>query len=152
MNKKIILITKIVVYLLVALVLVLQLIMFSQSSQFATPTPEAINSPLMGNTFLIFLIIFGIAMLTAFIFPAIRMASNPKQAIKGLLGVVAIVALAGISYLFASNDLSAQQLEKLQITESTAVLVGAGMNLTWIVGICAIGAALFLALRGSFSK
>ena len=97
-------------------------------------------------------ITFGIAVVIALIFPLIHMASNPKGAVKALLGVAAIAVLGLISYLLASNNFTAQQLEKLHITESASVWVGAGMNLTFIVGIVAVLAAIFLAIKGSISK
>jgi len=89
---------------------------------------------------------------TALIFPIVHMISNPKGAVKAFLGVVAILVLGLISYLFATNEFTAIQLEKLQITESASIWVGAGLNLTFIVGIVTILAAIFLAIRGSILK
>jgi 4-amino-4-deoxy-L-arabinose transferase-like glycosyltransferase len=97
-------------------------------------------------------ITLGIAVFVALIFPLVRIIVNPKQLIKVLLGAVAIGAVVLISRLIASNDFTAQQLEKLHVTESTSVWVGAMLNLTFIVGIVAILAAIFLAVKGSISK
>jgi hypothetical protein len=97
-------------------------------------------------------ITLGIALFIALLFPVIHMVSNPKGASKAFLGVAVIVVLGLISYLFASNDYSAIKKEKMHITESASVWVGAGLNLTFIVGIITALAAIFLAIKGSISK
>jgi hypothetical protein len=145
MNKKEKTILRIAVFALMAVAVVFQILMIIFP-------PQGQDSPILGGYLTLAYISLGIAVVTALIFPIIHMISNPKGAVKGLLGVAAIVVLALISYLFASNDFTAQQLEKLHVTEGTSVLVGAGLNLTFIVGIATVLAAIFLAVRGSISK
>jgi len=151
-DKKILLISKIAIYVLAGVTLTFLFIMFFNSNQFQSPTPEALKSSLLGNCFLMTYITFGIAILSALLFPVIRMVAKPKQLLKGLVGIVGIFALGFIAYLFASNDLTPQQLEKLQATASDSILVGAGMNLTYIMGVFAILAVGFLIFRGNSSK
>ncbi len=152
MDKKIKLITKIVVGALVAIALVFQILMIIKSSMFATITPEAIESPVLGGYLNMAYVTFGIALVIALIFPIIHMFSNPKSALKGLVGVGIIVVLGLISYLLSSNELTQQQLDKLNVTENISVWVGAGINLSFIIGIVAILSAIFLAIKGSISK
>jgi hypothetical protein len=152
MDKTIIKIAKIGAFVIGAIALVFWLLLMIKSSMFKTATPEAMSSPILGNYLVVAYISLGIAVVVALIFPLIHMVSNPKGATKALLGVAAIVVLGLISYLFASNNFTAQQLEKLKITEGTSVFVGAGLNLAFIVGIATILAAIFLAIRGSISK
>ena len=152
MDKKIILIAKIVAFVLVGIALILTILMFFKSSELQTVTPQAMASPILGNYLIVAYITLGIAVITALIFPIVHMISNPKGAVKALLGVAAIVVLGLISYLFSSNDFTAMQLEKLQVTESISIWVGAGLNLTYIVGIATVVAAIFLAVRGSILK
>ena len=152
MDKKIILIAKIVTFVLVGIALIFTILMFIKSSMFQTATPQAMESPILGNYLVIAYVTFGIAVVTALVFPIIHMISNPKGAVKALLGVAAIVVLGLISYLFASNEFTAIQLEKLRITESASIWVGAGLNLTFIVGIATVLAAIFLAIRGNVLK
>ncbi|MCL2042026.1 MAG: hypothetical protein FWG84_08335 [Bacteroidales bacterium] len=142
MDKKIILIAKIVAFALVAVALIFLILLL------VNPTSDAV----IGNYLTVAYITFGIAVVTALIFPIVHMISNPKGAVKAFLGVVAILVLGLISYLFATNEFTAIQLEKLQITESASIWVGAGLNLTFIVGIVTILAAIFLAIRGSILK
>jgi len=142
MDKKIILVAKVVAFALVAIALIFLV------SLMVSPTSDAI----IGNYLMVAYITFGIAVITALVFPVVHMVSNPKGAVKALLGVVAILVLGLISYLFASNEFTAIQLEKFQITESASIWVGAGLNLTFIVGIVTILAAIFLAIRGSILK
>ena len=142
MDKKIILIAKIVAFALVAVALIFLILLM------VSPTSDSI----IGNYLVIAYVTFGIAVVTALVFPIIHMISNPKGAVKALLGVAAILVLGLISYLFASNEFTAIQLEKLQVTESASIWVGAGLNLTFIVGIATILAAIFLAIRGNVLK
>ena len=151
-DKKILLISKIAIYVLAGVTLTFLFIMFFNSNQFQSPTPEALKSSLLGNCFLMTYITFGIAILSALLFPVIRMVAKPKQLLGGLAGIIGIIALGFIAYLFASNDLTPQQLEKLRATEADSILVGAGLNLTYIMGVFAILAAAFLIFRGNSSK
>jgi len=151
-DKKIMLIAKIAIYALAVVTLMFLIIVFLNSSKFSSPTPEALSSPMLENCFLMTYITFGIAAVAALIFPIMRMVKKPKQAVKGLLGIVGLFVLGLIAYLTASSDLDAQQLERLQVTESASIIAGAGLNLVYIVGACAILAAAFLAFRGRTSK
>jgi len=151
-DKKILLISKIAIYVLAGVTLTFLFILFFNSNQYQSPTPEALKSSMLENCFLMTYITFGIAILSALIFPVIRMVAKPKQLLKGLAGIVGIFALGFIAYLFASNDLTPQQLEKLQATASDSILVGAGMNLTYMMGVFAILAVGFLIFRGNSSK
>jgi len=142
MDKKIILIAKIVAFSLAAIALIFLVLLM------ANPTSEAI----IGNYLVLAYITLAITVVIALVFPIVRMISNPKQALKGLLGIVAILVLGLISYLFASNSFPVQELERMHITENTSVWVGAGLNLALIVGIATILAAIFLAVKKSILK
>jgi hypothetical protein len=152
MDKKILLITKIVVFSLVAIALVFQILMIAYNSIFQSPTAEALDSSILGGYLNVAYIALAIAIIVALIFPVIQMISSPKNAIKALIGVGVIVVLGLISYLFASNDFSPQQLDKLQITVSTSIWVSAGINLAAMIGGLAIVAVIVLTIKGSFSK
>jgi membrane protease YdiL (CAAX protease family) len=142
MNKKGKNILKVAVFALMAVALIFQILVFVYPS----------GAQILGGYLTLAYISLGIAIFTMLIFPIIRMFSNPKGAIKFLIGIAAIVIIGLIFYLIASNDFTPQQLEKLRVTESTSNWVEAGLNATFTVGIVAILAAIFLAIKGSISK
>ena len=142
MSKKIILISKIVAFSLAAIALIFLILLM------ANPTSDAI----IGNYLVLAYITVGIAVVVALIFPIVRMILNPKQAVKGLLVIAGIFVLGLISYLLSSNSFPVQELERMHVTDSTSIWVGAGLNLTYIVGIATILAAIFLAIKKSILK
>ncbi len=76
------------------------------------------------------MLFFGVAVL--FLAPVYTIAMNPKNLIKMLLSVVLLVIILGVSYGFATNQLSALQLETYHITAMTSKLVGMGLIAVYI--------------------
>jgi len=104
-------------------------------------------------------ITLGIAVTIALVVPIIRIIiriirqiifeRSFKLLVKILVGGTAIVVLWFVSSMFASNDFTELQLEKMEITKSTSILVGTVLNLTFIVGSIAVSAVGFLAARSN---
>jgi hypothetical protein len=89
------------------------------------------------------LVIFsGVVVLTVSIS---GMLKNPKGSYKVLLIVVGIVVLGILSYALSSNTLSPIELEKYSITAKGVKMVGAGLLMTYFIGIIAIGVFLYTA-------
>jgi NADH:ubiquinone oxidoreductase subunit 6 (subunit J) len=89
------------------------------------------------------LVIFsGVVVLTVSI---TGMLKNPKGSYKVLLIVVGIVVLGILSYALSSNTLSPIELEKYSITAKGVKMVGAGLLMTYFIGIIAIGVFLYTA-------
>ena len=145
-------IAKIASFVILAIAVIYGALLIANGGMYKSATPEALNSSLLNSALIITYIVFGIAVVSALIFPLIRMASSPKNALKGLIGVVVIFIVGFISYSLSSNELTPELLEKLQTTESTSVWTGAGLILLYIVGFFSLAAAVFLVIRGSISK
>lgn len=75
---------------------------------------------------------------------------NPKSSVKTLIAIALVIVVAIISYAVSGNDYSAMQLEKLKITESTSRMVGAGLLITYLLGITAVVAILYSAVSRMF--
>lgn len=75
---------------------------------------------------------------------------NPKKSIKLLIALVLVAVVAFVAYSISGNDYSAAQLEKLDITASTSRMVGAGLIITYLLGIVAILAIVFSAVSSIF--
>lgn len=83
----------------------------------------------------------GIAAIAAIIFPITQMITNPKNAKKSLVGVIALVAVVVIAYFFSSGELmkfSSAELAKFNVP-STLKQVDTGIISTYIlVGVAVI--------------
>lgn len=86
-------------------------------------------------------ILLFISAAAAIIFPAIIMAQNPKKAKMTLMGVGVLVVVFGISYALAGNEVLPSY--KGIVTESSSKMVGAGLVAFYLLGLGAIGAAVF---------
>ncbi len=85
-------------------------------------------------------ILTGLAIGLTIIFPVIQMVSHPKNAKKGLMGVLALVVILGIAYLFASGEvLGIKNLELVKYdVPSTLKYAGMMINSIYILAIIAI--------------
>jgi hypothetical protein len=83
-------------------------------------------------------ILFGIATVTAIVFPLITMAQNPKGAKNALIGVVALVVVIAIGYALAGSEESYTIDGKLLADASTSKLSEAGLIAFYIMGAVAI--------------
>jgi len=145
-------IAKIASVVIMAIAAIYGALLIFNGGAYKSATPEALSGSVLDSALIITYVIFAIAVISALIFPIIRMVSSPKNAIKGLLGMVVIFVVCWVSYLLSSNEFTPQQLEKLQTTESASIWTGAGLILTYIVGSLSILSTIFLVIRGSISK
>jgi hypothetical protein len=86
-------------------------------------------------------ILTGLAVGLTIIFPVIQMVTNPKNAKKGLMGILALVVILGIAYLFASGEvLGIKNLELAAKYDVPSTLKYAGMmiNSIYILAVIAI--------------
>jgi hypothetical protein len=65
---------------------------------------------------------------------------------KILVIVVGMVVLAIISYAMSKNTLSPTELEKYEISASSVKMVGAGLLMTYFIGIIAVGVFVYTSL------
>ncbi|PWJ42927.1 hypothetical protein [Sediminitomix flava] len=96
-------------------------------------------------------ILFGLAVLGAFIIgPILNAINNPKALVKGLASAVFIGVLFAIAYSLADGSMI---LPKYKVyTESTSRLIGAGLITTYLMfGIAFLGIIITL-LRSTFRK
>jgi hypothetical protein len=88
-----------------------------------------------------FMLIAGVAVIV--IAPIFTFIINPQNLIKMLISIVLFVVIIGLSYTFATNQLSALQLEEYGISADTSRLVGMGLIATYIIFGLAIFSILF---------
>jgi hypothetical protein len=95
-------------------------------------------------------ILIGLAVLFALLFPIIRMVTNPKNALKTLIGVVGMVVLVGIMYMLASDEVLVITRENPDNVPSTLKWVGAGLNTMYVMFIAAVLAILYSEINKAF--
>ena len=93
-------------------------------------------------------ILLFISAAAAIIFPAIIMAQNPKKAKMTLMGVGVLIVVFGISYALAGSEVSPAY--KGIVTESSSKMVGAGLVAFYLLGLGAIGVAVFSEVSKMF--
>jgi hypothetical protein len=101
------------------------------------------------NPDLILYWMYIIAILSIGIILAIVIASfvrNPKGSLRILMIVAGGLLLGLISYALSSNTLAPDQLEKYNLTPNNVRLVGAGLLMTYIIMVGAIGVFIYTSV------
>ena len=97
-------------------------------------------------------IILGLAIATAVVFPLISMFSNPKGAIRTLVGlVVAVAAIFGL-YSLASADPMMLPNGDVFDNATTLKLTDTGLYIAYLVLAAAFATILFGELKSAFKK
>jgi hypothetical protein len=94
------------------------------------------------------LIVLGVA--AAIIFPIIFIVMNPKNAIKIVIVLVGLLALAGLSYVFASGSIEGAVYEKFEVTASSSRMVGGALILTYVLAGLAVLAIVYSSISKMF--
>lgn len=97
-------------------------------------------------------IILGLALLSAVVFPLISMFSNPKGAVRTLVGLV--VAVAAIFGLYSLSSAAPMLLPNGDVFDNVATLklTDTGLYIAYIVMAAAFAAILFGELKSVFKK
>ena len=88
-----------------------------------------------------FMLIAGVVVIL--IAPVFTFLNNPQNLVKMLISIVLFAVVIGVSYVFATNQLSSLQLEEYGITPETSRLVGMGLIATYITFALAVVAILY---------
>lgn len=112
------------------------------------------GAPVYTNIFLIWgAILTGIAAGFAIIFPIIQMITNPKNAKKGLLGIVALVVVLGIAYMMSSTQqlgITNADLIKYDVP-STLKYAGTMINSIYVLAAVAILSMVYTEVSKAFN-
>lgn len=94
--------------------------------------------------------LLGLTILATLLAAFSNILLKPKGSLKILAILAVMVVVAIVSYALSSNEFTAAQLEKLQITATTSKLVGAGLLFTYFLAIVAILSIVFSAVSRIF--
>ncbi|MEA3478297.1 MAG: hypothetical protein U9R60_08970 [Bacteroidota bacterium] len=82
--------------------------------------------------------------------PLIYLIFNLKSAFMFLIVLGAMVLLAIVSYALAGNEFSELQLEKMECSAETSVMVGAGLIFTYILAALTILSIIYASISRIF--
>lgn len=88
-----------------------------------------------------------IALAAAIIFPVFHLIKDPKALVKTGIGIGIIAVLFGVAYAMADSTVTIKAAA-MGITESSSKLIGAGLNMFFIV----LGLAALSLLYSEISK
>lgn len=81
--------------------------------------------------------LLGIAVIAAIVLPLLNAGNSPGALKKGLIFVVGMIVLFGISYGLAGSELNTDQIAK-GVAKSTSKLVGAGLIMFYLTAVIAV--------------
>jgi heme A synthase len=94
--------------------------------------------------------LLGISVLMILVFSISKIAGDPAGAKTGIIGLVGLAALLGISYVLSTGDDATTLFEKLNITEGTSHYVGAALFSFYLLGALTILAIIFAEVNRLF--
>ena len=94
--------------------------------------------------------LLGLTILATLIAAFGNILLKPKGSLKILLILAVMVIVAVVSYFLSTNEFTAAQLEKLDITETTSRMVGAGLFFTYFLAAVALLAIVYSAVSRMF--
>jgi len=128
--------------ILIAIAAIYQIVVFYQG--------DALSDSVLDGYFWVAYIAFGMSALFAILFPIIQMVSNPKEAVRSLIGVAFLVVLWFVAYAIAGNSFTPMQLEKMETTVETSRMVGAGLIYTYFIFGMAVLATIYAGISSIF--
>ncbi len=112
----------------------------------------SLQNRILNPYFITAYIAFGLCVVLALLFPIINIISEPKNAVRVLVGLGALVLIGIISYLLSSNEFSALQLLEYEVSESGSRLIGAAVIATYFIACASVIAVLYAELSNLFKK
>jgi hypothetical protein len=137
-------------YALMGISVLLMLIFY-----FGAEVPGTENTPMrepvVTETLLLWsYILVGLAALTAIIFPLIRMAMNPKNAKKTLIGLVGVAVIVFIAWQFSSDEILPLATENPDNVPHVLRLAGAQLGTMYILLGLAVLSIFYTEIRSLF--
>ena len=142
---------KIIKIILIALS-VLGLILWVMLAKEAEVT---VGNGAMNFMFIITFILLAISVFASLFFGLKNVFATPEGLKRTLIGVGGLLLIAVISYVAASGtdvDLAAMNKKGLEATEGTVKMIGASLNMFFILTIVAIGAMVVPGIKKMFNK
>jgi hypothetical protein len=112
----------------------------------------ALQNQILNPYFMAAYIALGLCIVLALIFPIINIITQPKNAIRVLIGVGLIVIVGVISFSVSSNEFTELQLRAYKITETGSRQIGAALVGTYIIAAASILAIIYAEVSNLVKK
>ncbi len=137
-------------YVLMGVSVVLMLVFY-----FGTDVPGTADTPMrepvVTETILIWAyVLVGLALVSALIFPAIRMITNPKNAKKTLIGLVGVAVIVFIAWQFSSDEVLPLATENPDNVPHVLKMAGTQLGTMYILLAIAILSIFYTEIRNLF--
>jgi hypothetical protein len=103
----------------------------------------ALQNQLLNPYFMTAYIALGLCIILSLLFPVINIITQPKNAVRVLIGLGALVLIGVIAFAVSGNEFTELQLRDLKTTEIVSRRVGAALIGTYVIGAAAVLAILF---------
>ena len=111
---------------------------------------KSVTEGVLDGYFYIAYIAFGISLVLAILFPIIQMISNPKAAVRSLIGIGIVIVLWFVASAFAGNEFTPEEMETMKTTAETSTLVGTALIFTYFTFALAILSILYASVVSMF--
>lgn len=96
-------------------------------------------------------ILFALTILVSIIFPLINIVKNPKGSMRSLIGILAMIVVLGVSFLFAS-DVPVVTPVRVYDNPVALKLSDMGLYAAYVMLIAVFAVILFGELKNAFKK
>jgi uncharacterized membrane protein len=76
--------------------------------------------------------LFGLALISAIVLPAINIAKSPAGLVKSLFGIGGLAVLFGVAYALSGSEVTAKAAA-LGVSATSSKMIGAGLTLFYFV-------------------
>lgn len=152
MEKNIIVRVFKIISIILILVGIVSIVLIWSKSEADIKESMRLQNQLLNPYFITAYIALGLCVVLALLFPIISIISQPKNAIRVLIGLGAIVLIGVIAYSVSGNELTDLQLRTYKISESGSRQIGAALIGTYIIAGASILAILYAEVSSLIKK
>lgn len=138
-----------IILILIAVVCI-ALVWMQDSNQMKTD--QALQNKILNPYFVTAYIALATCLILALIFPIINIISEPKNGLRVLIGIAALVIISVIAYSLSTNELNALQLMEYKISEVGSRQIGAALIGTYVIAGASVLAILYAELSNLFKQ
>ena len=132
-----------IVSLILILAAVVSIIFIWARGDVAIRDDAGLQGKLLNPYFVTAYIALGLCIVLSLLFPIINIITQPKNAVRVLIGLGALVLIGVIAFAVSGNEFTEERLRVLETTEIISRRVGAALIGTYVIGAAAVLAILF---------
>jgi predicted membrane channel-forming protein YqfA (hemolysin III family) len=111
-----------------------------------------LQNRILNPYFTVAYIALGLCVVLALLFPIINIITQPKNAIRVLIGLGVLVLVGVIAYVISSNEFTDLQLRFYKISETGSRQIGAALIATYFIAGASVLAILYAEVSNLIKK